>query len=162
MWRPTIALSTFELTYHTRIIELIMDEPWSCVPFHAVGGISGLIDFAQCLRGFRHTMLRPRPLSLPGEYPSCSAPQGIDSKSDLITYWLSSTWHVSPIPATAASGPLSIVWMNVVRNDWHLYKPWRLIDWPRLLHDEISSTAVFECSMNARAMRLAVKSTQGM
>ena len=89
-------------------------------------------------------MLRPRPYSLTGEYPSCSAPQVIGSESHLITYWLASAWHVSHIAATVASSPLSLVWMNVVRNNWHQYKPWRLIDWPRLLHHPINSTVLHQ------------------
>jgi len=97
-----------------------------------------------------------------GKYLSCSAPQGIGSESHVIAYWLSSTSHVSRFPATAVSSPLSIVWMNVLRNNWHHYKPWRLIDWPRLLHHRISSTVVCEHSMNPLAMRLAVKSTRGL
>jgi len=103
----------------------------------------------------RYTMLRPRLFSLTGECPSCSAPQGIGSRSPFIAYWLTSAWHVSHICVTVVSSPLSSVWLNVARNNWHQYKPWRLIDWPRLLHHQLSSPVVCELSMNPPAMSIS-------
>jgi len=57
-------------------------------------------------RSIRHAMLRPGPFSLAGECPNFSASnRGSGLRSQIIAYWLSSTWHVSRCSSVDMSSP---------------------------------------------------------
>jgi len=72
-------------------------------------------------------MLRLTLLSLTRECPWFSDSNwGNGLRSHIIAYWLSSAWHVSRYIAVDASCPTQLSSVNVVRNDWHLFKLWRL------------------------------------
>jgi len=73
-------------------------------------------------------MLRSRLFSLTREYPRCSdCYWGNSLISHIIAYWPSYAWHISRYVAVNASSPTQLSSVNVVRNNWHLFKPWRLM-----------------------------------
>ena len=75
----------------------------------------------------RHAMLRPEPLSPAGECRICSAFNwGSSLRSHIIAYWLLSAWHLSHCSAVDVSSPTYNCSMSVLRNNCHLFKPWRL------------------------------------
>jgi len=102
--RPTIAPSSLDFSYHTRIIEprvinlihLFLPGSQTFIGFYWLCPMSSSI---------RPTMLRPWPFPLIREYPSSSAPQGIGLDSRFLAYWLLSAWHISCNNADDASSP---------------------------------------------------------